>query len=527
MALSDPSLLLSWAKLQDIDIHKSIQIKSTPQAGLGIFYSGSDPLVTSEDEEPSTLMSVPKKVILTAENIRTFALSYGTTLQELLKSGDEEETLSQRATILRFLLFSLHQFEAPKLQKIARASNCYAAYLDFMPSPLSRQSDDAQKLLTALSLSDSLPPPPTFWTPGQISKTVGTSLYSPLAAKVRLLSSEFEQFSSQWQDVFEKIDGACENDVEISFEEYVRADWLVASRLMELPMGDELNIGIIPLIDFANHSTPCHINAQYEITDDAVKLVSLPGRVAPDDELLISYGPSKGSSEILFTYGFLIDSEDAGRESVKMRVRDGGVLQLVYGRPPVAEFVVSDGEVTWECEFLWLLCVTEEDGFEVSVAQQVEGPPDVDISIRGRMLSGVRGQEAVEAMKEEYGNDGKMRDVLELRRVLILERWVSGWMEDLARAEIREFDEEDQHITELAEDDTKGGGTEKDMVDGVIETLRQREERVYLLVLQELEKSKQKLAKSEAVMAYLAAQNEEPEGEDEQTPELTEADELR
>ncbi|KAK9328749.1 hypothetical protein V1520DRAFT_204197 [Lipomyces starkeyi] len=524
MAQSDPSILLSWAQLQDIDVHKSIQINSTPHAGLGIYYTGTDTLVTLEDAEASTLISVPRNVILTAENVRTFALSYGTTLRPLLRIGVDDERVSERATILRFLLFSLHEFAAPKLQKIAKESNCYAAYLNFMPSPLLQRSDYAQSQLTSLSLTD-LPPPPTFWTPGQISKAAGTSLYSPLSAKLRLLSSEFEQFSSQWREVFEKVDGAGEKDVEISFEEYVRADWLVASRVMELPIGDEPGLGVVPLIDFANHSTPFHVNARYEITDDAVKLVSLPGQVAPEDEVLISYGPNKGTSEILFTYGFLIDSEDAGCESVKMRVRDGGVLQLVYGRPPVAEFDVREGEVTWECEFLWLLCVTEEDEFEVSVAQKVEGPPDVDISIRGRTLSGVRGQAAVEAVKEAYGSDEKMKDVLELRRVLILEKWVSGWMEDLAGVEVRECVEADEHIAEL-EDEGKGSWKEKDPVDEIIETLRQREERVYLLVLQVLEKRKKDLVESDTVLSYLAAQDEKPEVEEE-APETVETDEIR
>ncbi|KAK9375464.1 uncharacterized protein V1513DRAFT_443043 [Lipomyces chichibuensis] len=526
MAQSDPSILLSWAQLQGIEIHKSVQINSTPHAGLGIYYTGSDTLVTLEDAKQSTLISVPRNVILTAENVRTFSLSYGTTLRPLLRIGEDDERVSERATILRFLLFSLHEFVAPKLQKIAKESNCYAAYVDFMPSPLLQRKDDAHSQLeSSSSLSDLPPPPPTFWTPGQISKAAGTSLYSPLSAKLRLLSSEFEQFSSQWREVFEKVDGAGEKDVEISFEEYVRADWLVASRVMELPIGDELGLGIVPLIDFANHSTPFHVNARYEITDDAVKLVSLPGQIAPEDEVLISYGPNKGTSEILFTYGFLIDSEDAGCESVKMRVRDGGVLQLVYGRPPVAEFDVREGEVTWDCEFLWLLCMTEEDEFEVSVAQKVEGPPDVDISIRGRTLSGVRGQAAVEAVKEAYGSDEKMKDVFELRRVLILEKWVSGWMEDLARVEVRESVEADEHIAEL-EDEGKGSWKEKDPVDGIIETLRQREERVYLLVLQALENRKKDLVESVDVLAYLAAQDEKPAAEGE-AAEAVETDEIR
>ncbi|KAK9368692.1 hypothetical protein V1509DRAFT_622493 [Lipomyces kononenkoae] len=515
--LSDPSILLGWARLQDIDIHKSIQITKTPNAGLGIFYTGTDPLVTSEDDEPTTLISVPSKVILTSENIRTFALSYGTTLLPLLQNGEDEEMVSERGTILRFLLFSLHKFAGPKLQKVAWESNCYSAYLGFMPSPSLQLTDDPQSVLRSLNITQ---PPPTFWTPAQINKAVGTSLYSPLSAKLRLLTSEFEKFASQWRDVFEKVDGAEEPDVEISFEEYVRADWLVSSRVMELPIWDEPKLGIVPIIDFANHTNSSDVNARYEITEDAVKLVSLPGRIASGDEVLISYGPNKGSSEILFTYGFLIDSEKASCECVKMRVRDGGILQLVYGQPPVAQFEVRDGEVTWECEFLWLLCVTEEDGVEVSVAQQIAGPPDVDMSIHGQTLSGVRGQLAVEAIKEAYGNDEKMRDVLELRRVLILEKWLSGWMEDLARVEVREGVEADEHITEAE------SAEEKDPVDGIIETLRQREERVYLLVLEELEKRKDELAQSDAVLAYLAAQTDDGEAE-EMPPETVEADELR
>ncbi|KAK7205631.1 hypothetical protein BZA70DRAFT_166000 [Myxozyma melibiosi] len=455
--------LLLWAKLHDITVSGSLQIRSAPEAGLGLFYTDAN-----QPKLPPILLEVPNSMLLTADNIQTFALSQKDTLLPLLRS---DTPLPPRETILRFLLFSLHKFNSA----LKIPHNFYDPYLSHLPDI---KPDSSKSSL-----------PPIFWDDDLCERVAGTSLYYPLQAKRRKLQSEYETFSSLWAIVF--------RDESITYEEYLRAEWLVVSRVLELHVNGADEIAIVPILDFANHGR--QFNARYEITTDAVQLVPVSEEIKVQDgaEILISYGPDKGSSELLFTYGFLPSADDyTGEEFVKMPVTEGGpALRYLYGKIPLVELHVdSEGELEWKSEYLWLLSVGPDEGFDVSVVSTRDGDEEILASVQGQVLDGVRGDAIAAAIQEKIGK-GTMAAVLELRRVLILERMATGWLNELGQSEWESEGEKEADAPEI---------------------LRQREERVLCMLLDDLDERKKQLAESPDVLSFLARAQEDPKAESEE-----------
>ncbi|KAK9384035.1 uncharacterized protein V2V93DRAFT_363355 [Kockiozyma suomiensis] len=455
--------LSTWANLHSILISDSVQVKATEHAGLGLFYN------CSSEKAPERLLEVPRTILLTASNVRTLALSQKDTLLPLLES---ERLLAAREVVVRFFTLVLHKFG----EETRVPQSFYGPYLALLPDPWTAGSKAGV--------------PPMFWDEERCARAIGTSLYAPLRAKQRKLRAEFEELSQRWQAVF------VHETETLAYEEYIRADWLVSSRVIELPSdGVEWELAVVPILDFANHGS--QPNARYENTDDSVELVCAESEVSGSDyrdgaEIVISYGPDKGSSELLFTYGFLLTpAEYSGEEHVKMPVSSGGsALQYIYGRVPLVEIHVdAEGSISWECEYLWLLCVGPDDGFEVSVSVTHDSSEEIDATVAGETLVGVRGNEVATAIRSRLAV-GKMAAVLMLRRVLLLEQLTTGWLDALGESE--------WDYSETPEDEP-------------IATLRQREERVFTLLLDELEERKQHLAETPDVLDFLAQQQQPPE----------------
>ncbi|KAK9469916.1 hypothetical protein V1512DRAFT_257320 [Lipomyces arxii] len=485
MTDQDASLLLTWAKLQGIVIHKNVSIQSTADAGLGIF-------VTNPGEITGPIISVPRSLVLTAANIRILALSLNTTLLPLMSGSDQ--AISPREVIVRFILFSL---KCPQV-----SSNYYTPYIALLPDP---------------TKSDLVPP--VFWTEEQIVKVRGTSLFFPLQAKQRKLHADYDKVEARWSQVMKNHDP-------ISFEDYVKADFLVTSRIMEL--GSDGEIGIVPVMDFANHGV--QFDARYEIKPDEVELVWTDNGDIKEKEVLISYGTEKGTSEILFTYGFLVNEDEITRESVKMLVRKApGLAEAVYGRPATAELVVElagdDVEIQWNCDLLWLLCMNASDGFEISLPQIYdESEVELEVSIKGRTVN-AKGDELIRAIKEEYDTDKEMKDVYELRRAAILSEWITEWSNDLVESELAYHKVPPDVLVEVT-DGAASVESGSELFDEVTESLRQRESNVFLMVLRKLEARQHELLESESVKNYLISQSQEQqEQQEQQDPIIEESDE--
>ncbi|KAK9459554.1 uncharacterized protein V1516DRAFT_680222 [Lipomyces oligophaga] len=514
---TDSALLTLWASLHGITISDGILIAPATDtdvdAGLGLFSAPSHSI-------PKVVIDVPKSLILSASTVKTLALTYGK-LAKLLWPGDTgslaadedhgQSVLSSREVIIRFFLWALYSGDD--------AATYYGPYLSLLPDPRSF----AMK-------------PPIFWSPEQVAKCAGTSLYIPLAAKQRRLSAEYSKFVDDWQII---------SDREIQLEDYLRAEYLFTSRVMELPAGAEMELAVVPVIDFANHSRK--FSARFEVTQESVQLVSVEQQPQTEDEgqrkdvesneITISYGPEKGTSEILFTYGFILPVDDYdGKEHVRMRITLGDeTVQLLYGRPALVDIRLgpdSTDELDWECDYLWLLCAGAEDGFSVRQTVQHDGVveleakigEDTKVVVQPGAGNGVAsGNQVVQSLRTFLQQRQGMQEIYELRRLVLLQEAVSQWLELLAAGELeqlqiadREEEEEDKSkLVDLAEDDDSAETqplniqtpkSDVSAIDNAIEILRQREERAFSLLEQHIQSRQAELLDSPAVQAFLAEQ---------------------
>lgn len=136
---------------------------------------------------------------------------------------------------------------------------------------------------------------------------------------------------------------------------------------------------MVPCLDMANHSFQS--NAYWEqISGSDVSLVLRDDvQLAKGSEISIDYaGNSKGDAEMLFAYGFVqTDSDFASlRLNVEPKETDPlGRAKLAAWpeRPSLRLFSTEPKQVSWECPFLSLMCLNEEDGLEFKTSQEVDG----------------------------------------------------------------------------------------------------------------------------------------------------------
>jgi hypothetical protein len=186
---------------------------------------------------------------------------------------------------------------------------------------------------------------------------------------------------------------------------------------------------MVPGLDMANHS--CHPTAYYDEDDkDNVVLLVRPGRrMSAGEEVNISYG-EKAPAEMLFSYGF-IDSESSVQGlnlPVKVLPDDplGKAKHHIFGGSPSLKLSRSDGEISWQCPFAYLMCLNEEDGLEFKVLQGED---------RERELRLFWQEEDVTAQVghfEDLIKDHPLCQIFRLRVVSVLHEVVSGHLVELS-----------------------------------------------------------------------------------------------
>jgi len=268
-------------------------------------------------------------------------------------------------------------------------------------------------------------PVPTMWTDAERALLKGTSLESPVAAKLELLTREFKLIQERtrdlpfWRNLLQpkgdkdnstQSSGIDVNGVTstkttsiLTLRDWIRIDALFRSRSFDLPQSGE---SLVPLLDLANHSSSEAHKAIFQ-QDKSTRTVTLIlwnddyASVAPGEEVTISYSGAvpggKPAAEMLFNYGFVDDDDGnrdgSGRRSLilplvdliledddctKTMTEKGGGYQFLEDRlalfgntNPTVEFEVLDddggsgdeGKVHWRAPFLYLFCVDGEDGF--------------------------------------------------------------------------------------------------------------------------------------------------------------------
>ncbi|KAK9476619.1 hypothetical protein V1514DRAFT_166104 [Lipomyces japonicus] len=474
MATDFATNLQLWAKTNGIIIN-SVAIKQSENSGLGIF--ANDRIEISEkqqdeDEEPVTLISVPRNMIISAEMVTDYGLAYSTSFNRLIDISG----LSGREKIVRFFVFGLHEFANPV--RGAGPQAVFAPYFAGLP-----------RIATT----------PVAWSDEKIARLYGTSIYEAVVAKRTVLAEEFDRFQQVFEDSFGE---------HVRFEEYVVADFIVSSRSMQVLVSEtseSVAVGVVPVIDFANHATnTADVTAKYEITNQDVRLELVSSSIESGQEIKISYGRDRSTGEILFNYGFV--EPEPEHDSIRTRVVlddddvVGKVKERAYGKRALIELGVDDqGRASWECEFTWLLAATEEDGVRVQVAQDVDGTRTVEVVVAGTTAVHATGADLVRAVRHSL--QAQMADVYELRRVVIVRNMIDVWLDRLARAE--------------AVDVEAGYRDDDDDDDDVVLRLRQREAHVLNTVGRELDRQRDELVQSATVQVYLRGHGSSVDDHDE------------
>lgn len=270
---------------------------------------------------------------------------------------------------------------------------------------------------------------PTFWTSAERDLLTGTTLAPALAAKLNSLHREFEQLRNATATLpwcvdlwWNEIDGI------IDFDDWMQVDAFYRSRALEYPgVGDCM----VPCIDMANHSSGHATAAIYEVDDqgNAVLLLRDGKNVEEKSEITITYGDNKGACEMLFSYGFIEDEMDSARELfLDLSIPHDDPLRrakaAVANCAPGFEIVDSLNGVTWDGEYIWLICVNEEDGLSFQIQQTVDGEGELIATWKDEPVHGFAGFQSI--LEQD-----PMWDIYHLRAVSVLQDRVASQLQQL------------------------------------------------------------------------------------------------
>lgn len=264
---------------------------------------------------------------------------------------------------------------------------------------------------------------PIFYTAEERELLVGTSLSDALNQKMISLEREFEELKVAtahipWcQKLWWDDDGGC-----LTFEDWKLADAMYRSRALELPRG--AGVGMVPVIDMANHASDHQYNARFEVDQDSecVVLVTRDDRgVKTGEEVTIMYGCG-GACEMVFSYGFLEEHASSAREVfLSLSIPSDDPLRVAKIRfaqeaPGVRIYEDDSGHIHWESTFVWWACVNQEDGLDFQVERTVDGDMELQALWKDKDLDA---GELQSALQEDH-----LRDVFVLRAVVMIQQRV-------------------------------------------------------------------------------------------------------
>ena len=238
-----------------------------------------------------------------------------------------------------------------------------------------------------------------------------------MSAKLKSLRKEYDNLCSatahtRWYQIVED---------HIDLDDWLQADAMYRSRALELP-----GVGhcMVPCLDLANHAAGEETIAIYEKEADgnAVLLLRDGKRVRQGGEVTITYGDEKGACEMLFSYGFLEDSKEfAETLFLSLTIPDSdkfqtAKLKISESAPGFKLTDAGDGEIDWTGDFVWLLCVNEDDGLRFEIARTVDGENEMDAFFQDHVLTG--GDAELQALLRE----SDLWDVYKLRAITILQQ---------------------------------------------------------------------------------------------------------
>ena len=254
-------------------------------------------------------------------------------------------------------------------------------------------------------------------------------------AKMASLTSEFENLREKSSELPFWNSMLWENET-ATIDDWALVDAWYRSRCLELPSTGE---AMVPSVDMANHSN--EPDAYYdEDSDGDVEILLRPGFTVPDGgEVTISYGEFKSAAEMLFSYGFIDPTTSKDEMTLALdSFPDDPLAQAkihLYGGLPTVRLSRTDGNLAWDCPFLHLMCLNEEDGLDFRILQDQDG---------GRQLRLFWQEEDVTdraADFESLTQDHPLSPLFRLRAVTVLHQQMSAQLERIRASQT----DEDQH----------------------------------------------------------------------------------
>ncbi|KAI4174197.1 MAG: hypothetical protein LQ346_008274 [Caloplaca aetnensis] len=450
--------LQTWADLNDIHLNGVRIGQISNDRGLGV-------IATAESlEGPAILMTVPPHLILSLDNVWIYAKS-DPHLKEVLDAvGEYSQTA--RGAILIFLLMQITHSTLAESDKIGVA-NPLTEYVKFLPPKV---------------------PLPTFWSAEEKAIAVGTSLEAALESKLRSLDREFTHLhdstaSISWcQRHWWSVGSGA-----LSLDDWKQVDAMYRSRALDLPGTGH---AMVPYVDMANHASGDGTVALYDtdVDGNAVLILREGKTLKPGDEVSITYGDEKGACEMLFSYGFTESTMSSARELfLDLDIPDDDPLKLakktVSKAAPGFKLFLKEDSVRWEGDFVWLVCVNEEDGLDFRLMQTIDGEKELKVFWEDKELLDI-------SKLRSFLNEGRYWDVFQLRAIATLQGRVEQQLIALERSKdsINAFELEVDHNTSSS---------------WVIMRLPELEEKLMLQAYEEFEERKTELLGSEVVQEYL------------------------
>lgn len=271
-------------------------------------------------------------------------------------------------------------------------------------------------------------PVPTLWSESERELLNATSLRPAVEAKMELLSREFEQIRAKviklpfWQDVFSNV---------ITLGDWRWLDALFRSRSFDLPYSGE---SMIPCLDMVNHDNDSSALFEQDAGSGTINLLLRNGQSIPGgEEITINYGKTKSAAEMLFNYGF-IDSSSTTQilvlplDTVLDEESHDPLFQSkldTFNAVPMLELkITARGNLHWTSPFLYLLCVTEEDGLSFKTGA-------LDGSDRPRILWRGADVTRFSSMFDVLINASNLKQIVEYRATSIIMRVVTNQLEKL------------------------------------------------------------------------------------------------
>jgi hypothetical protein len=191
---------------------------------------------------------------------------------------------------------------------------------------------------------------------------------------------------------------------------------------------------MVPVLDMVNHSS--QPNAYFEHTSsNGVSLLMRPNMVLEVcSEITISYGTSKSEAEMLFSYGFI--DEQSTNKSLALTLEPfpddplGKAKKAAFAGPSLLRIYVDQDEIKWECPFLFLMLLNEEDGLEFRMLQQTDGS-------RSPLKVFWQGSDKSDATEtfESLISSHPLSDVFKLRAIALLQDRIRQQLERLYESE--------------------------------------------------------------------------------------------